>query len=123
MTSTLLLLAYFIHQPWVSEFQLLEARTQLLTAMIMIELAIALSSRSLKYPVFKVGVFKNKYLWYAILSSFALQLFILYVPGAQAIFDVNSPEVIDWVIASLFAAIVFSMLEVGKYVSSRRKNA
>ncbi|XES75972.1 MAG: cation-translocating P-type ATPase, partial [Candidatus Bathyarchaeia archaeon] len=81
LTSTLLLLAYFMHQPWVSEYNLLEARTQLLTAMILIELAIALSSRSYKYPVFKVGIFKNKYLWYAILSSFALQLFILYTPG------------------------------------------
>ncbi|XES77960.1 MAG: cation-translocating P-type ATPase [Candidatus Bathyarchaeia archaeon] len=121
LTTTLLLGAYFAHSPWLGEYQLLEARTQLLTAMIMIELAIALSSRSLKYPVFKVGVFKNKYLWYAILSSFALQLVILYVPGIQALFDVRSPELIDWAIAALFAGIVFAALETGKYISSRRR--
>ncbi len=121
LTTTLLLGAYFAHSPWLGEYQLLEARTQLLTAMILIELAIALSSRSLKYPVFKVGVFKNKFLWYAILSSFALQLVILYVPGIQALFDVRSPELIDWAIAALFAGIVFGALETGKYISSRRR--
>jgi P-type Ca2+ transporter type 2C len=121
LTSSLLLLAFFMHQPWLGEYQLLEARTQLLTAMILIELAIALSSRSYKYPVFKVGVFKNKFLWYAIISSFALQLFILYTPGVQAIFDVHAPGVIDWVIAVLFAGIVFSAIEIGKYIACKRR--
>jgi len=121
LTTTLLLAAYFAHSPWLGEYQLLEARTQLLTAMIMIELAIALSSRSLKYPVFKVGVFKNKYLWYAILSSFVLQLIILYVPGIQMLFDVRAPELIDWAIAALFAGIVFGALELGKHIASKRQ--
>jgi len=110
-----------MHQPWLGEFQLLEARTQLLTAMILIELAIALSSRSYKHPVLKVGVFKNKYLWYAILSSFVLQLMILYTPGLRTVFDVNAPENIDWAIAILLAALVFSVLEIGKYIVSRRR--
>ncbi len=121
LMSSMLLIAFFSHNPWASDFQLLEARTQLLTAMIVMELVIAISARSLKYPVFKVGVFKNKFLWYAILSSFALQLFILYTPGVQAIFDVHSPEIIDWAIAALFGAIVFSVLELGKYVACKRR--
>ncbi len=100
----------------------LEARTQLLTAMIAMELVVAISCRSLKYPVFKVGLFKNKWLWYAVLSSFALQLVILYVPGLQVLFDVHMPELIDWAIAGLFAGVVFAALEVGKYVTSRKRN-
>ncbi|MCL2476681.1 cation-translocating P-type ATPase [Candidatus Bathycorpusculum sp.] len=119
--STLLLTAYFMHKPWIGEMALLTARTQLLTAMIVMELVIALSMRSLKYPVFKVGVFKNKYLWYAILGSFALQLVILYAPGLQSIFNVHTPELIDWGIATLFGAIVFSIIEIGKWVTSRAK--
>ena len=121
LMSVLLLVAYFAHQPWAGEDQLLEARTQLLTAMIVMELVIALSMRSLKYPVIKVGVFKNKYLWYAILSSFALQLIILYVPGVQPLFDVNTPELIDWAIAASFGAIVFAAIEIGKFVAGLRR--
>jgi Ca2+-transporting ATPase len=120
LTTALLLTAYFMHQPWLGEYYLLEARTQLMTGMVLIELAIALSSRSLKHPVIKVGLFKNKYLWYAILSSFALQLIVLYVPAVQALFDVTSPQLIDWAIAALMAGIVFSALEIGKWVASRR---
>jgi Ca2+-transporting ATPase len=121
--TALLLAAFFSHMPWVSEFRLLEARTQLLTAMIVMELAIAISCRSLKYPVFKVGVFKNKFLWYAVLSSFALQLLILYTPGLQVLFGVHSPELVDWAVAAFFAGAVFAVLEVGKYVTSRRRPA
>ncbi len=120
--SVLLLLAFFSHMPWESNFRLLEARTQLLTAMIVMELAVAISCRSLKYPVFKVGLFKNKYLWYAVLSSLIFQLVILYVPGLQVLFDVHSPELVDWAIAGLFAGAVFTALEIGKYVASRKRN-
>ncbi|HII86267.1 TPA: hypothetical protein HA273_06895 [Candidatus Bathyarchaeota archaeon] len=123
LTATLLLLMYFAYQPWLGEYQLLEARTQLLTAMILIELAIALSARSIKYPVFKVGVFKNKYLWYAILASFALQLLILYIPALQTIFDVQSPGLIDWAIAALLMGVVFSAIELGKYIASKRRRS
>ncbi len=122
LMTVLLLVAFYSHMPWLSEFRLLEARTQLLTAMIAMELVIAITMRSLKYPVFKVGPFKNKWLWYAILSSFALQLVILYVPGLQGLFDVHSPELIDWAIAGLFAGAVFTAIEVGKYITSKKKN-
>jgi Ca2+-transporting ATPase len=121
LMGSLLLAAFFMHKPWLGENQLLEARTQLLTAMIVMELVVALSARSLKYPVFKVGLFKNKFLWYAILSSFVLQLFILYTPGVQNVFDVQSPGLIDWAIAALFAAIIFSVLEIGKFVACKRR--
>lgn len=121
LTGSLLLMGYFLHQPWMGKDQLFEARTQLLTAMILIELAIALSARSLKYSVFKVGVFKNKFLWAALLSSFALQLVILYVPDIQNIFDVNTPQTVDWAMAILFAAIVFGSLEIGKYFAAKRR--
>jgi Ca2+-transporting ATPase len=119
LMTVLLLIAFYSHLPWTSGEHLLEARTQLLTAMIVMELVIALSMRSLKYPIFKVGPFKNKYLWYAIASSFSLQLVILYVPGLQSLFDVHMPELIDWAIAALFGAIVFATIEIGKWVTSR----
>ncbi len=121
LMTALLLFGYFYHKPWEGSFQLVEARTQLFTAMILMELVNAVSARSLKYPVFKVGVFKNKFLWYAIIASLVLQLFVLYTPGVQSIFGVTSPELLDWGIAILFAAIVFSSLEIGKYIASKRR--
>ncbi len=121
MMSALLLTGYFFYRPWEGVAQLTEARTQLMTAIILMELANALAARSLKYPVLKVGIFKNKFLWYAILSSLALQLVVLYTPGVQGIFGVNAPELMDWALAILFAGTAFVVLELGKYVACRRR--
>jgi Ca2+-transporting ATPase len=121
LMTGLLLFGFFFYRPWEGAYQLTEARTQLLTAMILMELANAVAARSLKYPVLKVGVFKNKFLWYAILSSLALQLIVLYTPPIQAVFGVHSPEPLDWGLAILFTVIVFGALEIGKYVTSRKR--
>jgi Ca2+-transporting ATPase len=119
LMTALLLFGYFYYQPWLPPTKdlagnviydpLLEARTQLLTSMILMELANAISARSLKFPVWKVGVFKNRFLWYAVLSSFFLQLVVLYTPGLNSAF------------AILFTAITFISLETTKYIASRRR--
>lgn len=124
LMTALLLFGYFYYEPWRGivngKDMLTEARTQLLTAMILMELANAISARSLTYSVFKVGVFKNRFLWYAILSSFGLQLLVLYSP-LQTVFGVTSPEPLDWAFAILFTAITFGSLEMGKYIASKRR--
>jgi len=122
LMTVLLLYGYFTCQPWLDAYHLLEARTQLLTAMILMELANAISARSLRYTVFKVGVFKNKLLWAAVLFSLGLQLIVLYTPFLQALFGVHAPEPIDWAIAILFTAIVFGSLELGKYIASKKRH-
>jgi Ca2+-transporting ATPase len=125
MMTALLLFGYFYYEPWRGvvngKDMLVEARTQLLTAMILMELANAISARSLKFPVWKVGVFKNRFLWYAVLSSFLLQLVVLYTPSLNSVFGVSPPEPLDWGFAILFTAIVFGSLEIGKYVACRRR--
>ncbi|XES77420.1 MAG: cation transporting ATPase C-terminal domain-containing protein [Candidatus Bathyarchaeia archaeon] len=85
------------------------------------QLAIALPHVPTNTSLKSHGLFKTNYICDAILSSFALQLFILYTPGIQQIFGVHAPEPFDWVIAALFAGIVFAALEIGKYIASKRR--
>ena len=118
LMTVLLLGGYFYT---LETYGLLEARTQLFTALVLMELANAVNARSLKYTVFKVGVFKNKFLWYAILSSLGLQLMVLYIPAFHGIFDVTYPTVFDWTIAIVFTLIVFFSIEIVKHVVSRRR--
>jgi Ca2+-transporting ATPase len=120
LMTALLLIAYMTQQPWLSQSNLVAARTQLFTAMVSMELVIAISARSIRYPVFKVGLFKNKYLWIAIASSLEMQLVVLYLPGVQELFHVV-PAVMDWIVAALFAAIIFSVIETSKYITSKIK--
>ena len=118
LMTVLLLGAYFYT---LNTYGLREARTQLFTALVLMELANAVNARSLKHTVFKVGVFKNKFLWIAILSSLALQLTVLYTPQLHSLFDVTYPEFFDWIVAITFTLIVFFSIEIGKYVASRRR--
>jgi len=118
LMTVLLLGAYFYT---LDTHGLLEARTQLFTALVLMELANAVNARSLKYTVFKVGLFKNKFLWLAILSSLGLQLMVLYIPALHGIFEVTYPNVFDWTVAIVFTLIVFFSIEIGKYVTSRRR--
>lgn len=133
LMTALLLFGYFYYQPWLPPTldiagkviynPLVEARTQLLTSMILMELANAISARSLRYPVWKVGAFKNKFLWYAVASSFILQLFVLYTPGVNSAFGVTAPEPLDWAFAILFTAITFGSLETAKWMTSRKRKS
>jgi Ca2+-transporting ATPase len=119
--AVILLSSYLLYRPWESMAQLADARTQLFTTLIMMELANALSARSLKFPVYKVGFFKNKLLWYALISSLLLQVAILYIPGLQTAFDIAVPTIQTWVFALLSTGLVFLIVELGKYVASKRR--
>ncbi len=118
LTTALLLVAYFFTAFGGS---ITAARTQLFTAIILIELGIALSARSLKHSVFKVGVFKNKFLWLAIGSSLLLQLIVMFTPQLHGVFDVTYPGASDWLVAIVFTAIIFSGIESGKYIASKMR--
>jgi len=118
LMTVLLLGAYFYT---LEAYGLVEARTQLFTALVLMELANAVNARSLKYTVFKVGLFKNKFLWLAVLSSLGLQLMVLYVPVLHGIFEVTYPNIFDWTVAVVFTLIVFFSIEIGKYIASRRR--
>ncbi len=118
--SIILLFSYFLYLPWTSEANLTLARTQLFTSIVLMELANAFACRSLKHPLIKAGVFKNKTLWYAVLSSFALQLLVLYVPSVQSLFAVTTPTPMVWGIAILSTVIIFGSIELGKFIASKR---
>jgi len=121
ITTVLLLVGYFYYQPWLGNYNLVEARTQLFTSVVLVELAIAISCRSLRYPVFKVGILKNKFLLLAVLSSLASQLVVLYTPQLQSVFDVTYPHAMNWITAIASMVVVFASLEIGKFVTSRKK--
>jgi Ca2+-transporting ATPase len=113
--ATLLLLYLFTWS--LSNESLVEARTQALTAMILMELVMAISSHSLSKPIIKAEPFSNKFLWYAVFSSFLLQILVLYIPFLHPAFDVTYPSIQDWLFAVLSSFLVFVIVEVLKLFS------
>ncbi|HLF55108.1 MAG TPA: calcium-translocating P-type ATPase, SERCA-type [Candidatus Nanoarchaeia archaeon] len=94
---------------------LAKAQTIAFTSIVMFELFQAVSCRSVRQPVFFVGVFKNKWLWLAILLSLALQLLIMYVPFLQSVFSMVGLSWKEWLLITLVSCAGFIYLELHKF--------
>lgn len=70
---------------------LIIARTIVFATLISAELFRAYSSRSSRHSVFKIGVFSNKTLNYAVLFSFLLLFAAIYVPFLQKKSSIPTP--------------------------------
>ena len=73
-------LAYYADQPDV-------ATTMAFVTLSFSELLRAFTARSERYPVYRIGIFSNKYMNLAIVTSLALLLLVVYVPFLQPIFN------------------------------------
>jgi len=117
LITTIAILVNFIDV--IAVEPLVRARTRIFTLMIVIELLIALSFRSLKRSALRVGIGRNKFLILAIIISLMMQLFILYVPAFHDPFKVTFPTLHDWINGLISALIVFAAVEVGKEIASK----
>ena len=97
-----------------------KARTIAFTTIIMFQMFVALGLRS-NQPLLKTGIFSNRKLIYAILSSVFLQLLIIYTPVFGPIFDVVPLDVFDWIAILGVSITVLIALELRKYIILRKK--
>jgi Ca2+-transporting ATPase len=88
------------------------ARTMAFVTLSASELFRAYTARSELYPLHKVGFFTNKYMQYAVFTSLALLLLVLYIPFLSEIFDATNLTLTHWMyliplifIPSIFAEI------------------
>jgi len=91
-----------------------KARTVAFMTLVMFELFIALSCRSLYKPIWKVGIFANKWLWGAVLLSFGLQLILLYVPFLREIFGLVALSAMELLLVAGVASLGLVYSEIHK---------
>ena len=74
----------------------------------------SLNSRSDKFSLFKLGVFSNRYLVLAILSSGILQLAVMLIPFLQSIFEVTALTWSQWLVVILLSLTAIPFVEILK---------
>ncbi|MDM8000160.1 MAG: cation-translocating P-type ATPase [Dehalococcoidia bacterium] len=79
----------------------------------------ALASRSERESLFKIGLFKNRWLFLAMVGTIAATLPIVYIPALQDHFRTYSLGWREWAIALLASATLFVVMETFKAVWSR----
>jgi Ca2+-transporting ATPase len=92
----------------------------LFTTLIFCQLVVALEARSEQESVFKLGFFTNRSMVWALLTTFALQLAVLYLPFLQNIFDTNALTWLELLTTILSSLGVMLVIEVWKLISRHR---
>ncbi len=96
-----------------------KARTVAFTAMSMFQLFNIFNMRSLKKSLFKIGIFSNKWVLYALGGSFLLMLGVIFLPWISDIFRFVPLTIGELGIITLIASSVLVFGEAYKFIRYR----
>jgi P-type Ca2+ transporter type 2C len=101
---------------------LLKIQSLIFTLVVISLMFNAFNWRSEKYSVFSLGVFTNRSLIYAVLSTVLLQLAVLYIPFLQTAFRTVPLSLSDWVMIIPLASTTLITMELAKYLELKTKS-
>ena len=93
-----------------------EAKTMAFVTLSFSELLRAFTARSERYPLHKIGLFSNKWMFYAVTSSLLLLLAVIYVPFLQPIFNTVSLGWTEWQIVLPLLFVPAIVAEISKWL-------
>ncbi|MEG2285005.1 MAG: calcium-translocating P-type ATPase, PMCA-type [Eubacterium sp.] len=111
----LAVISLFVFNYGYSHFGVDEARTMVFAVLGLSQLTHVLNVRSESKSVFSRKLFTNRYLWGAILISMVLQLSVILIPAAHAVFNVTFLNMQEWLIiigASLAPLVVVEITKL-----------
>ncbi len=114
------LAAYFIGLKWFPA-HIEAAETMAFVTLSASELFRAYTSRSERYPLLKIGVFNNRNMNLAFLSSMALLLGVVYIPGLNNVFNTIPLGWQQWEIVLPLLLIPSVVAELVKFISSAKR--
>jgi Ca2+-transporting ATPase len=85
------------------------------------QMANLLQSRSATLSFFALPLFSNPWIWISMIASITLLYLFTSVPLFQSLLNMQTPDSIDWSIAIIFTAIVFTYEELRKREHARRE--
>ena len=96
------------------------ARTVAFTGLIVFEMINVFNFRSLRFPMWRVGYFTNRYVLAAVAGSLLIQAGVVYLPFMRHFLRTAPLSLEEWGIMVLLGAPLFIVVEAIKAVASRR---
>jgi len=118
--TSVTLAAYFIGLKWFPS-HVEAAESMAFVTLSASELFRAFTSRSERYPILKIGVFGNRNMNLAFLSSMALLLGVVYIPGLNIVFNTVPLGWQQWEIILPLLLIPSVVAEIVKLLIYRKK--
>ncbi len=96
------------------ELPLEQARTIAVNTIVVVEVAYLFACRSLRVPLWKIGLFTNRWVWLGAAVMLAVQLSFTYVPAMNSLFHTSPIGGIWWGAFSFAGLLVLAVIELGK---------
>jgi Ca2+-transporting ATPase len=98
----------------LARMSLEEAQTLAFCTMVVFQWFLVFNARSDESSVFKLGLFRNRWLVGAVLFALVLQLAVIYVPVLQVAFHTVPLSISEWGIVVIAGGILFIIEEARK---------
>jgi Ca2+-transporting ATPase len=95
-------------------------QTMVFTTLTLSQMGHALSIRSNRDSLFKIGLTSNKAMLGAVLLTFFLQLLITYVPFGQELFGIQALPLPYLLVSLLLSTVIFWAVEIEKWFKRRK---
>ncbi len=95
-------------------------QTMIFTTLTLAQMGNALAIRSSRESLFKIGFRSNRFMLWAVLLTFVLQLAVIYIPFMQRLFNTQPLTALELGISLVFSTAVFWAVEMEKWIIRRR---
>jgi Ca2+-transporting ATPase len=92
------------------------ARTIAVNAIVVVSVAYLFNCRSLTRPVWRIGLFGNKWVWLGALVMLVVQVAFTTLPFMQRLFHTEAIAPVWWLRLTAVGAVIFGLVELKKVV-------
>lgn len=105
-------------QAWAIQNNIPNGQTMAFSVLCFSQLGHVMAIRSNRQSIFKIGLFSNKPMVLALISTVSLQLLIIYIPFLNPVFKTNPLSLKELCITLAASSIVFWAVELEKLIKS-----
>lgn len=110
-------------QAWAIDKDLEHWQTMVFTVLSLSQLGHVLAVRSDRTFLYRQGFMSNRPLLYAVLLTFLLQLFVIYLPAMNSIFKTQALSLNELLLCIGAAIVVFHTVEFEKWIKKKLRNS
>lgn len=111
LIGTITLVAYH----YGSQISIVYGQTMAFMVLSISQLIHALNLRSMNHSIFKIGIFKNKYLLITVILSIILQITITIFPFFNWILSTTALSLRSWIVVFLLSSLTLILNEISKH--------